>query len=752
MAKEALVLWENYAQNTKPPYQGIDACIAWMLQSNNINKAKIHLSKLSAQQLDECYPELACLLGLLIITGKSELQAMLPSDSAFLTHAVLAQTALAAHRNNDRDGVERALQQLPFRSAFRDLRTLLKASLLFSESLEQARALLAKIPATSPYRSAANLLSVATDDGATLVNKVLSVEQTQLRLISAAKQLNNKQSELLDNLHKHKNHLSDKLKLNLAMQYQALFNNNIVYNYGLVTVLTSYTAGERDFIKHFGNIDNFERNRLLALSCENTQRGYEATYYWVQCIELLQNKEADNNYKIALIMRHIADREDEPERKVAYLIESLKYDEDDLESYLQILRYYENEKKSVDNFKQWLAKSIEKFPKNIEVLNLAINNSVRNKAFKKATQYALALLKIDPINTTAKQVLFSSHLAHARKLIKTKKFHLVEKELQQAESIALSKRHQILAAVMRGFYSLVTENKEQGLLQIASAVEKLNDGLFNSHFFVAMETLLLNLPITTALKKLPTPTENYVLSEHELRQLIQLILGYYDDDNNNRVLLQKALDKFKVIIKKSIKQQASNETLLLTLCECFYRIELFDWLTFCVKQANRGHKQMIWLYYQIVAKVKGNASKCSNRDIFLLENGLSLAYQQNDERTAMLISTFVKKYYDTVTPFNNFFGVDEEETGTDWLFAHLPESIFQKLENKVIDIVNKNRPEKMLKILVEQYMPNDVMRMIYTVQNNPDLLFTLLLLKAAEELSIDIGVTPNDVINSFGLK
>ena len=86
MVKEALVLWENYAQNAASPHEGRDCYISWLLQTNDMAKAKKALSQLSAQQVDEQYPELAALLGLLIISGKTELQAVLPKDSVFKTH------------------------------------------------------------------------------------------------------------------------------------------------------------------------------------------------------------------------------------------------------------------------------------------------------------------------------------------------------------------------------------------------------------------------------------------------------------------------------------------------------------------------------------------------------------------------------------------------------------------------------------------------------------------------------------------
>ena len=128
MVKEALVLWENYAQNAEPPHQARDHYISWLLQTNDMAKVKTCLGQLSAQQLDEHYPDLASLLGLLIITGKVSCQDLLPQDSVFMMHLGFVQEALTAYRNNKLEDIEPTLKKLPFRSAFRDFRTAYESS------------------------------------------------------------------------------------------------------------------------------------------------------------------------------------------------------------------------------------------------------------------------------------------------------------------------------------------------------------------------------------------------------------------------------------------------------------------------------------------------------------------------------------------------------------------------------------------------------------------------------------------------
>ena len=643
MIKEALVLWENYAQNAEPPHEGREQYIIWLLQTNDMAKANNCLGQLSAQQLDESYPDLASLLGLLILSGKTTCQDRLPKESSFMKHLAVVQDALSAYRNNKPEDIEPVLKKLPFRSAFRDFRTVMKAALLIPESAEQAQALLAKIPADSPYQHMGALLLAITHEGSELVKDLLQFTPPQIKLIEAAKNFTKNQIELLDIVTKQKDRLSDKAKFNLAMQYETLFGADLARHY-CSAALSSYPAGQRDFTRHFGAMDDFEAWRLKALLCERDGDFGGAEYYWRQGITVLENRGGESAFKIALIMRHIAAHQESPEEAISWLMDSLNADPDDRESYIKILQYYERQEQETDTYKEWLDKSIKKFPNDLEVLNLAIKAATRNKAFKKAAQYAQALLKIDPVNTSAKQVLFTSHLAHARKLIKTKKFHLVEKEIQLAEKITTGKRNQVQAQLMRGFFVYVAEDKKRGEQLITEAMQKMSDGAFNAHFQVLMEGLLLNLPMASLQKILPPLAKETVLSQQEIIQLTQLIQHYMDVDNANQAHLHKALEKVKAIIKQSLKQNTNEETLL-TVCQCLDRIHHFELLRVCVKIAQPLWNKPIWMYYRVYAEANGIPAKCSDINRFRLQENLKIAQEQNDQRATTLIGKFLEQYY-----------------------------------------------------------------------------------------------------------
>jgi tetratricopeptide (TPR) repeat protein len=756
MVKEALVLWENYAQNAEPPHEARDQYISWLLQTNDMAKVKTSLGQLSAQQLDKDYPELASLLGLLIITGKVRCQELLPKDSVFMMHLGFVQEALSAYRNNKPEDIELALKKLPFRSAFRDFRTLIKAALFIPESIEQAQSQLAKIPAESPYHQAGVMLLAVTNKGAALVNDLLQLTPPQIKIIEATRNLNKKQIEFMSLLSKQKDRLTDKVKFNLAIQYQTLFGEDLAQHYCLAA-LSTYPAGQHDFTRHFGAMNDFEAWRLKALSSERDRDFHGAEYYWKQAITVLKTQGANGAFRIALIMRHIAAHQTSPDEAITWLMDSLDHDPDDRESYVKILQYVERQKQETDTYKEWLDKSIKKFPNDVELLGLAIKAATRNKAFKKATQYAQALLKIDPVNTFAKQVLFTSHLAHARKLIKSKKFHLVEKEIQQAEQITIGKHYQTQAQLMRGFYVFVAEDKQQGSQLIAESVQKLNDGLVCAYFCATMEALLLDLQSASILKGLPSLGKDYLLSQQEMIQLLKLIQQYADDDNVNLTLLHKSLEKIKAVIKQSLKQQNYGEEVLLSLCQSLAHIQHFELLRACVKTTQPLWSKPIGMYYRVYAEVNGIAGKCSFMNVLRLREGLENVQLEKDQRAIALIGKFLDQYQESRAPsgFNildSLFGSiddDEDDDPIDILFGHLPDDLFDQLERKTVEITKKTSPERIFKILAADYFSNNVTKILNLLKDNPDSMYAFIMLKAADDLGFDIGVTAEEIVEYF---
>ncbi|MDO8941341.1 MAG: hypothetical protein Q7U98_19470 [Methylicorpusculum sp.] len=749
--KEAVILWENYAELAEPPLANFDDYIIWLLSTKNIKKAQAAIALLSSEQLDEQYHDLAVSLGFLILTDQLDIAEQLPQDSAFIKHLRLIREALTACRENNPEQLDAVLKKLPFRSAFRDLRPLLKGLMAIPASIEQGRELLSKLPEKSPYRAAADALLAYTQEGKDFADSALYLEPLQRKIIAKAKGLGNKELELLDTLCQNNNRLTDKFKFDLAIRYRALFGDDSVKRF-CQAMLLNYPAGRKDYLKHFGSANPFEEHRIKALLCEHNQMKDDAEPHWRQCIEALKNQGQQNDRKIALILRHMTGAV-LPEDTVTLLVESLNYDPDDRDSFLKILKYYDEHAPDPTEYQRWLDVCLKQFPRDTDFLTFAIKASSQKKAFKKASQYAKVLLKIDPVNTLAKQSLVSSHLAHARKLIKTKKYHLVDKEIQSVGKLLADKKMRAKAELMRGFFELVAEDKQLGLQKIADALQKLNADPLAMHFQATVEAVLLDLPVATVTRQLP-PIKDYLLPAQGLSSLIRLI-KQYDEQGCDFKILIKALDKFKKLIKRSVEQQDYTEALLLEWTQVLVSLQHFELLRHCAKLAlGRWHKP-IWRYYKIYAGANGSPARVDMLDFYRLKDSLDDALRENDQRTAQLIRRFNAEIEQFLNPLNFIedlfeqYEHDVQEDAIMHLFGHLPDSDIHKINSQLASIKEQKTPDQVLAICFSLCRKKISPKIEDFLVGDQLFVTCAALFYAAYELQMDIGITMDDIVAYF---
>ncbi|MDD2760450.1 MAG: hypothetical protein PHH11_09170 [Methylomonas sp.] len=751
MPKEASVLWENHAEYAEPPFAAEDAYLLWLLAGNNERKAFACLERFDTRRLDQECPELCLNLGYRLLSGQTELVAHLPRDGALLRDWEIVQQAVDAFRRGDEAACEQGLKQLPFRSAFRDLRTLFKAQKLAASALDEARALLAKIPDSSPYRSAATALSACWATGAAFVASLSDLEHGQRRLVYLAKGLRGQSLEFLEVLSKHKAQPNDKMCFDLVLQYRDIFGKEAARAYCL-GALAQYPGGMKDYQKHFGTQDAFEEYRIQALLCEQGKDSYDAEFYWRRAIDILKEKGPENNKKIALILRHMAAKLSEAEM-LKLLIESLDYDPDDRNSYLRILSIYQQGRPDSSQYYQWLERSLKRFPSDADLLVRAAKSAASRKAFKKATAYAKALLKIDPVNTLAKQLLFANHLAHARRMLKAKKYHLVEREILAAEQLSIDNVLRRHAELLRGFYIWLAEDKALGVQRITETLGKINADPINMQFQAGIEADMLGQAATQLIKALPA-CKDYLLSAPELQRLIASI-AYYDEQLDDSAAIVKALDKLKAPLKKSVQWLLDHEALLVSWCGSLERIGHFDLLKQCAKLANSRRPRPIWAYFLALAECRGDAGRLVMVTLYQLQHAMDTARAENDLKTASLIGRLLERYHIARNPFPfaaEDFGDDPEYVDDDpfeVLFGHLPESIFEKIGKNADTIFRKRDIQQLIAGYIQRRGVSVDKQVFAVLSMNPEFLTCMSLVIAAEELKIDIGVSFEDVVEYF---
>ncbi len=753
MLKEAIVMWESHCVHVQAPYQAYEQYLIWLIYTHNTAKITSSFAQLTAEQLDKQYPALANVLGLLMLTEHPELAMLLPQDSALIEHFKTVQAALKSWQAGEQESVNRYLKLLPYRSAFRDLRIVLNAIMQGENDSDKAIILLAKVPENSVYAALAAMVRACFQTGKNLFIAMAQCRYTQYQSISDIKGLSKEQLSFMTQLTQQEK-LSDKNRFNLAIKYKSLIGSELTEQF-CQALLISYPAGKKLFKKEFGALAGFEENRLLALKYEQENDFYEAEHYWKNCLSILEKQETDNRLKMALIIRHLATKEADEGERIRLLSDSLANDPSNHVCYLHILHYYSRHQTMAADYQQWLAKALAQFPEDVEILVQAMNVATQNKTFKKASQYALKILKTDPLNTFAKQTLLASHLAHARCLIKEKKYSLVDKELKQAEQLSAGKRGAQQINIMRGILYFAYQDKAQGLQFIVDALAVAHSEPVNMQFQAVIEVLRTGLPLATLLCALP-PIKECLLSMEHITKLFEQVQRLHTENIESDILF-KALEKIKAPLKKSLTHHSIDEAFLLTACQLFENIQHFELLHHC---AELGFKQWMkpnWFYYKVYSETNNQPEKCHFKDAMSLQHYHRLATEAGDRQTAIRLEQFLKRYHlahpqGDMGFLENLLGLtdDKEELSPlDTLFRHLSPSVQLKLDAVLDEVAQQMTPEQLVTEMTQEV---DSSVVLGKVMQQPDLLTALMLVKAANKVDMDIGVSVDDVLECFDVK
>jgi hypothetical protein len=81
------------------------------------------------------------------------------------------------------------------------------------------------------------------------------------------------------------------------------------------------------------------------------------------------------------------------------------------------------------------------------------------------------------------------------------------------------------------------------------------------------------------------------------------------------------------------------------------------------------------------------------------------------------------------------------------VFDHLPDEVFLKLNKKIESLLKKISPEKLA--LDFNKACGSKVNILQAMMQDPDLFTALMVLKAADQLSIDIDVSVDDVLKAF---
>jgi tetratricopeptide (TPR) repeat protein len=725
MWQEAVILWENHAK-LSPQSAVSDAYLGWLVHAGQFHKlAKLVAdASLGLEQVPvgRRLPETLAILAL----QNEKLLAALPQEHPIAKHHTIIKRAIAAYCAGRDEESEEAMRQIPSRSPYRNVRTLLKALLLMGQDRPAGLSLLDRVEADSCCQGFARMLRRQAQPDGPELSAIAELPPKQQALIQKINGYGKAQIALLRDAKKiAKNASNPRLAFNAVLGNRELLGDAVCRRF-CHDILVDFPEGLAPFERAFGKLTAFERERHSALHAESRGDSPLAVSHWRQAIVEFRKRPEQEGDPLdeAMIFRHIAKLAEVqvPEIAIDALMNSLRTDPDDQASYIDLVRLNE-EIDAPKEAQDWLDKGLKRFPKDVELLSLAMHAASRRKAFKKAAGLAKALLTIDPINSQARQLLIGAHIGHARKQFRAGKFDLAVQELGQARPLDPHRRNASLC-MLEGFSALLQQGRKHAEELLAEGWRVAGGGLC-AQFQLNVEALSMGQPLNVAAGLVPALDKNHTANRMELQGLAKLLGQHYAEEKK---YLPDALKPLKAIFKRSFKQPGLTEDDYFSLGQAFSRSGQFDLLGECATAASRCFPS--WpaaIYFKVYAKCKGVASRVTETDEDRLDSALDHARRAKDRRTEVLIETFFREldeagdlgYEDDLPP--GFEGFDR---------GNLP-----ALMKRMMELQNLPRAE--LIRLAAKAMPG------LPVKNLPDeKLMDIALLAVMEEFGLDLDSMP----------
>jgi len=694
MYQEAAVLWENRA-NFCQDNEFIEHYIDWLIRAKRYVKAA-HLVTKSTEQLSPAMLwQIQAQFGALLVAGQTDLESAFDPEEPLLKQYALVKKALAAYCQGDDKTAEDFLKKIPFRSPYRDFRAILKA-LIDPNSAEQ---LLDKVPADSPYAPFTQLIRMTVPHFESLSEGLSQLTPNELTFLAQLKGWDKAQLKTISALQSAAKRNSQKALLEMVASQRHFLGDNYSRPFCLA-LLPSYPAGIKFYEKTFGSLSVFERNRLAALNYERQGQLLRAEKHWFTCFENLKKhpEETDHALKAALILRHIVELIEklgevfDDENVPGFLAESLRLAPNDKTSYLKIIQWNKHNGET-KNANKWIDAAVRHFPEESDILLIGMEWATAKKAFKKAAGFAKTLLKVDPINIKARQIARTSHISHARKLIKSGKYELARKELQQAAQFEKTNQRSGVVEINQALLELqalgfvkpkrrktktspkeVAQSKSNKVAkpkssaEVIPAVELLREGVqlagegMLGLFQATVESQSQSLNPADILSFISPLKKSYLPSRQEVLKLIQMINTFSEEGNTS---LEQPVKQLKVPLTKSAKLDFSLEEML-SICQCFKKLSKKpnDLLALFAGQAlKKWPEHPALVFYKIYAKANGFFWKITDPEIDRLHQAAETAKQQGDKRTHLMILEFLNPIQGRLapTPFSIPFNVDDME-------------------------------------------------------------------------------------------
>ena len=660
MLKEALAIWDNRAA-LGPEVPPAPEYAALKLRLGDPEPLLALWSRADTLSRGEREP-LGTRLAAVVLAGDVSLLQRLADDDPLRRHAEPARAALAAYCAGDDAALENALAAIPFRSPYRDFALLLKALSRLEVEPQTSRALLARIgddSAFAPFRRAAE---AALLSDAELLAALRRLGPHQAELVAALRGFSAEQLALARDLaaldvplHAPVGPESAARQplLRLLQRHRDLLGADWLRR--AVERLAPSPPGQR--WPGRGRRVALPPGRSVLGEALSEARQAEAEHHpwvaldvWGDVAEILMDRaqaqpaDPDRRLAVALALRRAdqyldllaADVPDsDPESDESYaagqLERSLQWDPEHRETYLRLVVWYRRGGRLKDA-RRVLKAAQERWPRDMAVLEAALETALAGDAFKKAAGVARQMLDIDPINSGARRRLVDAHISHAAKQVAQGRADLAAKELQQARQwtergVGLDSVRERLDLLDALLY-LQMWGVEAGRARLLDLVAQRGPGLVGQ-LELALAADLLGL------------------NQHHLAQLLELAKGKIRDQAELSLILAKlrghlehrnrytpSLPQRVAALLKGAPWKSVGAEQLESACETFQRIRMHDTRKEAAGAAlKRWPRTPVFVYHALDSKyVQGGTPSAAER--MMLEQALERAEREGDTRMA----------------------------------------------------------------------------------------------------------------------
>lgn len=656
MYREAAALWENM-ESLCGLSRGMETYLSWLLAAGRIEKAArvfgSHVAEMDPRVLEGISSRFAALLLAEVPEVAGTLTETLPAEHPLIRDLSAAREALGAWCRGDDATMEAQLKAIVFRSPYRDLRQLLKGLAVASVDPSRAMELLDCVPPASGFSGLVATVRAAIHPGPGVYQMLPSMSPDEQTLTAALRGLDEQQLSCLRPLAGIAAGEHSKALFDFLIGHQACVGEEYAARTALA-LLPAYPGGMRSYERHFGPLPEQERARIQALAAERHADDYlDTEQSWRRYADLLKMDpdNESNRLKAALVLRHIVEIAEkelpltaDEEELTRYLEESVELDPGHKPTYLKLIGLYKSasDARSRKAYIDWVERAVEGFPTDSDVLQTAVDAAIGKRAFKKAIRLARRILDLDPINTRARGLLLSSHLAHARKLVRSGKHSLARKELEPAAALERKCAKTGVVAIIRGILETLAGHETAGKALIEEGAKETGAG-FAGRLRVRVEAGRLGLDELLWRRLVSiVPAPAHPSAQDVLR--FASVIGTYENEGVKD--LREAVEEFARPLSELAGLIYSQEEME-AVCACFHRIGNHELLEeYASRALTRWKEYPAFVFYRIHGRAKGDPRSVAEGDQGRLVEASERAEAAGARQVAQMIDAFLHRVDD----------------------------------------------------------------------------------------------------------